>query len=207
MSGIPGPPPPCPLCPPVCVLARLGPGATSNVPATTPDLWEMLPGSFKDTPLPRSLLSPSLSPLSLLHLLGTQDHVRTERVTLFALQALAVWTVPFYGQGNRLNEAPDKSARASCSSEEAKPGFHPGPVEPPTGARPPHPHLCGGDAAAGRERDRAPVLCPVSCGPVMLSLGLTAPVKHPLQGYCGVRMGPEGFRDKRLLPPPGPSTS
>lgn len=98
MSGIPGPPPPCPLCPPVCVLARLGPGATSNVPATTPDLWEMLPGSFKVTPLPRSLLSPSLSPLSLLHLLGTQDHVRTERVTLFALRALAIWTVPSYGQ-------------------------------------------------------------------------------------------------------------
>lgn len=78
----------------------------------------------------------------------------------------------------RVNEASEKPARASCSLEKAKLGF-----------RPPE------------------SLCPETCDLVTPSRGLAAPVKGvaPSQGYRGGRMGPEGFRDKRLLPPPGTS--
>lgn len=179
MSGIPGSPPPSLLCLPVCDLARLGPGATSTAPGTTPDLWEMPPGCFKVHPV-TTIISITTTVTTMAS--ATPRHPRPR-------QGLTRRPVCPMGPRDldrpisrtrkpRVNEASEKPARASCSLEKAKLGF-----------RPPE------------------SLCPETCDLVTPSQGLAAPVKGvaPSQGYRGARMGPEGFRDKRLLPPPGTS--
>lgn len=132
---------------PARVLARLRPGATSNVPATTPELWEMPPGCFKVHSSPRLSLSPALPPLQLLGHPGPRQG-RTRRPVCPTSPRDADCPILWTGKP-RLKEAPEKSARASCSLEKAKLGFRPGPVDPPTGAHPPHPNLRGRDTAAG----------------------------------------------------------